>query len=114
MRSERVSQLIKKELSIILLKEIELKKGVFATITKVRVSKSLEHCTVFVSVFPEKETRAVLNIIKNKTFDIQKILDKRLKMKFVPKIFFKKEEKLEKEIKLENIFYRLEKEKELR
>jgi ribosome-binding factor A len=114
MRLERVSQLIKKELAHILLKEIELREGIFATITRVKVSKTLEHCTVFISVFPEKESSAVLNLLKNHIFDIQKILDKRLKMRFVPKISFKKEENLEKERRLEDIFDRVEKELKLK
>jgi ribosome-binding factor A len=109
-RLERVNQLIKRELANIFLKELDLPSGVFATITKVETSKTLEHCTVFVSVFPEKKANSVLKQIESKIFDIQKKLDKKLKMKFVPKISFKKEENLERAAKIEGLFHQLEKE----
>lgn len=110
-RSERVGELIKKELGKIILKEIELPAGLLVTLTRVEVSKNFDHCRVFVSCFPEEKRKEVLEILKKNIFFIQKILDKKLVMKKVPKIVFLEEKKVVEAGKIEKVLADLKKEK---
>ncbi|PIP22394.1 MAG: hypothetical protein COX38_00830, partial [Candidatus Nealsonbacteria bacterium CG23_combo_of_CG06-09_8_20_14_all_39_25] len=62
-RIPRVNQLIKKELSQIVLKEIEFPKGVLVTVTRVEASLDLNQAKVFISSLPESHTERVLSIL---------------------------------------------------
>jgi len=108
-RIPRVNQLIKKELSQIVLKEIELTKGDLVTVTKVEASLDLNQAKVFISSLPESHTERVLSILNRQIYFIQQKLNKRLKMKFIPKIEFREEKKTREAGEVEGILERLKK-----
>ena len=87
-RNLRVNQLIKKELSQIILKEINFPQDVLATITRVETSANLIQSKVYVSVMPEGQAEQVLKILNQRIYDMQQLLNKRLKMRPTPKIEF--------------------------
>jgi len=80
--------LIKKELSQIILKEINFPQDVLATITRVETSANLIQSKVYVSVMPEGQAEQVLKILNQRIYDMQQLLNKRLKMRPTPKIEF--------------------------
>ena len=98
-RIPRVNQLIKKELSQILLREMDWEMGgwrpkdVLVTVTRVETSADLNQTKVFISTLPENQSEKVLKLLDRRIYDIQRELNKRLKMKFIPKIEFKEEKK---------------------
>jgi len=108
-RIPRVNQLIKKELSQIVLKEIEFPKGVLVTVTRVETSLDLNQAKVFISSLPESHTERVLSILNRQIYFIQQKLNKRLKMKFIPKIEFREEKKTREAGEVEGILERLKK-----
>jgi len=108
-RIPRVNQLIKKELSQIVLKEIEFPKGVLVTVTRVEASLGLNQAKVFISSLPESHTERVLSILNRQIYFIQQKLNKRLKMKFIPKIEFREEKKTREAGEVEGILERLKK-----
>ena len=108
-RIPRVNQLIKKELSQIVLKEIEFPKGVLVTVTRVEASLDLNQAKVFISSLPERHTERVLSILNRQIYFIQQKLNKRLKMKFIPKIEFREEKKTREAGEVEGILERLKK-----
>jgi len=108
-RIPRVNQLIKKELSQIVLKEIEFPKGVLVTVTRVEASLDLNQAKVFISSLPESHTERVLSILNRQIYFIQQKLNKRLKMKFIPKIEFREEKKTREAGEVEGILERLKK-----
>ncbi len=110
-RIKKVQELIKTELGKIIFKEIEFPKGTLVTVTRVEVSRSFDHCKVFVSCFPEKKFKEVFKILNSQIFKLQKILDKKLVMRKVPKISFLKEKKILEAARIEEILERLKKEK---
>jgi ribosome-binding factor A len=102
-RIQKINSLLKKEISQIILRELNFSKKTFVTVVSVEVSKDLQIANVFISVFPEEEEKKAMQDLEKNIYHIQKILDKKLKMKPVPKIVFKT-------VKLIDIVQNLEKE----
>lgn len=87
-RQEQVNSLLQKELGEILQTELEFPVGTLLTISRVEVSSSLEHADVFVTVLPDEQTEKILELLQKNIYRLQKILDKKLFLKFVPKVRF--------------------------
>lgn len=102
-RLTRVNELISKQISEIIKDEIDFEIGALVTVVRAVASPTLEHATVWVSVFPvEKADEALAEINKN-IFRIQQILNKKLVMRKVPKIMFKIDLTEERAGRVENI-----------
>ncbi len=108
-RIQQVDILIRRELSQILLKEIEFSSGVLVTVTRVETSPNLAGSSVWVSVLPEKRLKEALEVLNKNIYLLQQRLNKRLKMRPVPKIKFLEEEKTGEAGKIEEILERLKK-----
>ena len=87
-RAERVNQLIQKEISATLGKEIDFSNDALVTLTRVDTSANLIQAKVFISVFPEDKTEKVLEILQKRVYHFQQIFNKRVKMRPVPKLIF--------------------------
>jgi ribosome-binding factor A len=85
-RVQRINSLIMEELGQIILKEITFPDGVLSTITRVETSSNKIESRVYISVFPDNRKEIVLHIFKSNLYYLQKLLDKRLRMRPVPKI----------------------------
>jgi len=108
-RIPRVNQLIKEELSQIILKEIEFPQDVLATITRVETSANLIESNVWISVLPEEKLKRILEILNKNIYFLQQKLNKRLKMRPIPRIKFLKERKTAEAGKIEEILEGLKK-----
>jgi len=108
-RIKKINEFLKRELSGIILREIDFPSGVFFTITGVETSKDLKESKVFVSVFPEKETSRCLGIIERNIYNLQQILNKRLRIRVVPKIRFVEDKELEEAQKIEEVLKNIDK-----
>ena len=106
-RVQRVNQLIKKELSQIILKEVNFPPDVLVTVTRVESSRNLIQAKVYISVMPENETANVLQILDNLIYDLQQQLNKRLKMRPIPRIIFVKEKKTEEAGRIEELLEKI-------
>lgn len=87
-RLDRVNELIRQELSQILLKEVDLESGVFVTIVDVKTSVDLQQANVLISIFPSEKTQKIFEEIQKDIFRLQQILNKKLRMRPVPRIRF--------------------------
>ena len=85
-RIPRVNQLVKKELGRIILREFDFPKNVLVTITRVETSSNLIHARIYVSVLPEDRANQVLQIMNGQIYEIQQFLNRRLRMRPIPKI----------------------------
>lgn len=85
-RIPKVNQLIQAELGDILLREIELPEGALVTITRVDATGNLQEARVYISVMPEARFQDVFAVLQRNVYDIQQTLNKRLKMRPVPRI----------------------------
>lgn len=110
-RLQRVNALIKKELSQIFLKEVDFPKDVLVTITRCESSKDLNQAKVYISVMPEDNIDKVFEILDRRIYDIQQTLNRRLKMRPIPRIEFQKEEKTEEAARVEELLEEVKNEK---
>lgn len=102
-RIERVNSLIEKELGQIILREIELPKDILVTLTGVETSIDLANAKVYIAVLPSDRAGMVLGVLNKMIYGLQKILNKRLRMRPVPKIRFVEEEQNMEAAKIEGI-----------
>lgn len=96
-RIARVNELLKQEVSNLILKELDFSKDVMVTITRVETSSDLRQAKIKISVIPLLKAEKILKVLNSQIFTIQKLLNQKLKMKIVPKIRFeldKSEEKV--------------------
>lgn len=108
-RIQQVNTLIKRELSQILLREIEFPSNVLVTITRVETSYNLMESNVWVSVLPEKGLKRSLEILNKNIYILQRKLNQRLKMRPLPRIKFLEEKKTREAGQVEEILEQLKK-----
>ena len=84
----KVNKLIKQEVGKIILSEINFPADIMVTVVKAEASKDLRYADVFVSVLPFEKKEEVQEILKENIYFMQKILNKKLFMKPLPRIRF--------------------------
>jgi len=90
-RIKRVNELLKHEISQLLLREIDV-NDILITITDIDTSPDLRYAKIKISVMPNEKNELVLKVIGKSIFHIQQKLNKKLHMKPVPKIRFEIDE----------------------
>ncbi len=85
-RTLQVGEVLLREISQIIAREVEPPADCLITIMKVEVTPDLQNATVFVSVLPENKTGTALKKLQQHTGEIQRLLNKKLTMKFSPRI----------------------------
>ena len=105
-RQLRVGEMIKQSLSMIFLKDeakipnINTKE---ITVTEVRMSPDLKTAKIFVLPLGGKNTEETIRKLKEFSFIVRKVLSKKIIMKFLPKLFFVKDESFDYAEKIENL-----------
>jgi len=98
-RIEKISSLLKKEISIILQNDLEndLLRSHFINISKVAVTGDLQYCKIYITTTAEEKIRKeiVENLNLAKSF-IRHTLGQRIELRRVPDITFKDDTVLEK------------------
>lgn len=89
LRVKKFNELIKIELGKIIFDFLEVKPGVLVTITRVVTAPDLFSAVVFISIWPDNETAEIFNKLNRLVYQIQQLLNKKLKIRPVPKIIFK-------------------------
>lgn len=110
---EKVNAFIQKELGSILLKEVDLFPGILLTITRVDTSSNLIESKVYISILPEDKEKEVMDLLNRKIYFIQQFLNKKLKIRPVPKIIFKRENKTAEASRIEELLREIDKKKEM-
>lgn len=110
-RIPQVNQLIKKELSNIILKEIDFPPDILVTLTRVDTAPNLQESKVYVSVMPEGKLDHVFNQLNRQIYNLQQFLNRRLRMRPIPKVIFQKEKQTVQAGKIEEILERLKNDK---
>lgn len=99
----QVNELLKQELGKVILTEIEFPKDALVTITRVQTSSNLIQAKVYISVMPEDRISKVLQILNQQIFNLQQVINKRLKMRPIPKIKFMEEKETKKAEEIEKL-----------
>ncbi|MCX6746041.1 MAG: 30S ribosome-binding factor RbfA [Candidatus Parcubacteria bacterium] len=87
-RLEKINELIRQKLSIIIRKELEFPQSSLLTITKVETSPDLKFCKVFITVLPEHYRGTTLEILRKNRSNLRKLLQKEMTTKFIPNFNF--------------------------
>jgi len=103
-RADRVSDLLKEEISLLLLREVKDPHVGFITITDVEVSKDLQVAKVYYTIMgDEKETSDSAQALKRVSRFIKRRLGKRLRLRYIPDIIFKYDHSIEYGEKIDHI-----------
>ena len=97
-RLDKVSSLLKKEISLILMNDLEdiLIIDNFVSVTNIEVSKDLQSCKIFINCSADENMKN--QIVENLNFSknrIRYLLGKRIKMRRIPDLDFKKDRVLD-------------------
>jgi ribosome-binding factor A len=105
-RIKKINQLLKRELSQIILREIEF-PGALVTLTRVETSSNLIESKIFISIIPESKQKEFFDQMKYNVWHIQQLLNKRLKMRPTPKIIFLAEKQTAQAGNIENVLEKI-------
>jgi len=87
-RVDKVEQLIKEEISYILLHKMQDEVLGFITVTDVKASADLKIAKIYLSVLQKERREFVLNKINQRLGHIRSELAHRIRIKFVPELKF--------------------------
>lgn len=96
-RQERLSELLKIEISEILLRRVKDPRiSSFITITEIKLSKDLRYAHVFVSIYGDEKTKNdTLEGLESAKGFIKNEIGKDLRIRFIPEIIFELDDSLE-------------------
>lgn len=87
-RIDRVADLIQKELSQIIQREMKDPRVGMITVLNVKISKDLAHAKVFVNVFPDDAATKTLQTLNQASGFLRGALAKRVKIYKIPALLF--------------------------
>jgi len=105
-RQLRVGEMIKQSLSMIFLKDEAKIPGINTkeiTVTEVRMGPDLKTAKVYVLPLGGKNSEEIIGKLKEFSFIVRKVLSRKIIMKFLPKLFFVKDESFDYAEKIENL-----------
>ena len=105
-RQLRVGEMIKQSLSMIFLRneaKVPNLETNTITVTEVRMSQDLKIAKAYVLPLGGKNAEEIIQILKDHSFMVRKILSQKVNMKFLPKLIFRKDESFEYAEKIENL-----------
>ena len=95
-RLQRVNEVLKRELSEIVAREVNFEPKVLVTIPAVQITSDLRHCSVFVSVIGEEyQKNDVIAELEEHRSTLQRELAKRVVIKYTPQLHFKLDDSIE-------------------
>jgi len=86
---KKLNSLLQKTISKIINQLIELPKDKLVTISRVGCTANLNSIKIFVSCFPIEKEKETIKILQNNHQLIIEELNKKLKLRKMPKLFFK-------------------------
>ena len=105
-RQLRVGEMIKQALGMLFIRD-EAKLANLSTkeitVTEVRMSPDLKTAKIFVMPLGGKNADEIIEKLKEFSFVIRKVLSKKIVMKFLPKLFFVKDDSFDYAEKIENL-----------
>ena len=105
-RQLRVGEMIKQSLGMIFLRneaKVPNLETNTITVTEVKMSQDLKIAKAFVLPLGGKNAEETVNILKEFSFLIRKVLSKKITIKFLPKILFAKDESFDYAEKIEKL-----------
>ena len=111
-RQLRIGEMIKQSLGMIFVRneaKVPNLETNNITVTEVKMSQDLKIAKAFVLPLGGKNAEETVNILKEFSFLIRKVLSKKITIKFLPKIIFAKDESFEYAEKIEKLIKQVNK-----
>lgn len=90
LRTDRIGDLIAREISLIIDRELKDPSIGFVTVTSAAVTEDLRYADVYVSVFGDKDKREKsIEGLRRASRFIRSLIGKRIRIKYTPEIRFK-------------------------
>jgi ribosome-binding factor A len=106
-RIPKVNELIKREISKMMLREIEFPKDALVTVTRVQTSSNLSDSNIYISVLPENKIGKVLERLKKQMYFIQQRFNNIVKMRPLPRLKFLEEKETQEADKIEGLLEKI-------
>jgi len=111
-RTQKVADVLRREISDILRKEIKDPRIGFVTVTDVEVSKDIRNAKVFVSVMGDAEAKQEsLRGLNRARTTVQCMLGERIRLRFMPILQFRLDESIEYGSRIDMLLARLDAER---
>ncbi len=107
-RSQRVGDLLRKEIADIIIYRLKDPRIGFITVTGVDVTDDIKLARVYVSIFREGERKTTLEVLNSAKSFVRSELSKRLRMKVIPSIEFRLDTSIEYGNKIEELLKEIE------
>ena len=85
-RDERLNKTLREELSLVIAKELEL--AALVTVTSIESDEDLRVSKVRFSALPSEKAPEVLKILNRQAGRLRSLLDKKIRIKSIPKLVF--------------------------
>ena len=105
-RQLRVGEMIKQALGMLFIRDEAKLPNISTkeiTVTEVRMSPDLKTAKIFVMPLGGKNAEEIIEKLKEFSFVIRKVLSKKIVMKFLPKLYFVKDESFDYAEKIEKL-----------
>ena len=105
-RQLRVGEMIKQALGMLFIRDDAKLPNISTkeiTVTEVRMSPDLKTAKIFVMPLGGKNAKEIIEKLKEFSFVIRKVLSKKIVMKFLPKLYFVKDDSFDYAEKIENL-----------
>lgn len=106
-RTERVADLVMRELAIIIQRTKDNPLFTEVTVTHVRISPDLSHAKIFITVFNKENLNNTLNALNESAGFFQHILSQKVNLRITPKLHFVYDESIIHGQELSNLIDRL-------
>ena len=90
-RTESLNSLLQEEVSKIIAKEVDFTDCII-TVTRVDTSPNRSKSDIFITVMPESKEEEAIKSIYSNIREVQRQTNKKLRMKYVPRLYFKIDE----------------------
>lgn len=109
-RIQRINQLLKEEISKILLREVDFPQNTLVTVTNVETSPDLRQAKIFISCIPENQKVKAMRTLDKSLSLIQRRIGEILSIKITPKIKFIEEKEIQGAARVEELLEEIQKE----
>lgn len=106
-RREKVASLLKRELSKLLVENLAERYGL-VTLTDIELTSDFKEAKVFILVHEQKYEREILDILESYVLEFQRILRRKLRMKFTPRLKFVIDKHLDKLERIDKLIKEIE------
>jgi len=105
-RIEKVNELLRQEVGKLIKRVVDDPELGFVTVTGAKTSSDLCSAKIYVSVYGKNPKKSI-SVLRRYSYEIQRILNKELRMRFVPRISFYLDETEKNAAKIEKLFNKI-------